>query len=72
MYMDPEVQKVVRLYSITHDKKKNFVKLQWLHVEGAFGILCLGHIIGFIVFCIEIFHFKFDEQKKHKIPKFKI
>lgn len=63
--MDSHVQRAVRFYSVTHDKKNNVVKLKWLHVEGAFGILCLGHVLCILVFCIEIVYYTIWGQKKY-------
>lgn len=60
--MDADVQSAVKYYSITHDKKNN-VKLKWLHVEGAFGILCLGHFFSVVILILETIYFNFIKEK---------
>ncbi|KAJ8924147.1 hypothetical protein NQ315_006931 [Exocentrus adspersus] len=52
LYMDSKVQNAVRHYY--HHQDRNVVKLEWSHVQGAFGALCLGYCISLIV-CLLIF-----------------
>lgn len=66
LYMDAEVQKAVRYYSMTHDKKDNVVKLKWLHVEGAFGILYLGQLLSILFLILEIFFYKLIPHRNMK------
>lgn len=66
--MDSHVQRAVRYYSITHDKKDNVVKLKWLHVEGAFGILCLGYLLSIVSLCLEIIYYKYITAGTYKVP----
>ncbi|KAJ8981078.1 hypothetical protein NQ317_015301 [Molorchus minor] len=52
--MDSIVQKAVKYYYYRHKEEHTLVKLKWVHVEGAFGALCIGCIISIFVFILEI------------------
>lgn len=71
--MDADVQSAVRYSSMIHDKKDNVVKLKWLHVEGAFGILCFGHFLSILIFFLEVGYYKLcrisDKNIKNKYVK---
>lgn len=54
LFMNSEVQKAVKYYYSRHNQKHKVVKLRWTHVEGAFGILCVGHGLSLIIFVLEM------------------
>lgn len=56
MYMDSVVQRAVKYFY--HHQEHPLVKLKLSHVQGAFGVLCLGYVISTVVFVVEIFSSK--------------
>ncbi|XP_076267468.1 glutamate receptor 2-like isoform X2 [Rhynchophorus ferrugineus] len=53
--MDQTVQKAVKYYF--HHHAKTIIKLKMAHVQGAFGILCLGYILALILFILEVIYY---------------
>lgn len=57
--MDLRVQNIVHYYTMVQKEDAgSTVKLQWIHVEGTFGILAIGYIISTLVFLLEIVRYK--------------
>lgn len=50
LYMDSRVQQAVKYYH----QNRMIVKLNWSHVQGAFGMLCLGYIMSIVVYLLEV------------------
>lgn len=61
-HMDSDVQSAVKYYRLAHDKKSDVKKLKWMHVEGAFGLLCLGHFLSILIFLLEILYYIIDQK----------
>ncbi|CAH1955471.1 unnamed protein product [Acanthoscelides obtectus] len=62
LYMDSNVQKAMR-----YDRRQQTVhKLKLTNVEGAFAILCLGHLISLIVFFVELLVFRRENTEKQQ------
>lgn len=59
--MDSGVQKAVKYY-YHHHQEHTIIKLKWGHVQGAFGILCLGYITSIAVFVLEVFSRKLKNK----------
>lgn len=59
------MQTAVRYYN--YNKRKGIVKLEMVHVQGAFAILVAGNIISIAIFCTELVYFKFASN--HVTPK---
>ncbi|KAF5283307.1 hypothetical protein FQA39_LY17354 [Lamprigera yunnana] len=65
VHMNSRVQNIVGYYRASQTKEPDHpvVKLQWIHVEGAFGILILGYILSAICFIIELIYYKYSLSK---------
>ncbi|KAF5307157.1 hypothetical protein FQR65_LT00673 [Abscondita terminalis] len=59
-HMNLRVQNIVAYYRASQTKEPHPVvmKLRWLHVEGAFGILIGGYVFSILYFLIEVFYSK--------------
>ncbi|XP_018319788.1 uncharacterized protein LOC108733206 [Agrilus planipennis] len=51
-HTNSRTQQIIR-YHYYHGEDTETVSLQWMHVQGAFGILAFGYAIAFLCFLIE-------------------
>ncbi|KAK5648841.1 hypothetical protein RI129_003733 [Pyrocoelia pectoralis] len=68
IHMDSKVQEIVAYYRASQVKESDstVVKLTWVHVEGAFGILLSGFLLSIICFVVEVVYKKKTTYNMHK------